>query len=179
MTNNNHPNRNRANHGPYAIVYTRYYNGPSARRDLVTDEWCEAAIFEDREDAVECVDELQSERYYLANNEYQRPRYRIYPVASLPDYMRSQFPDNIVARSCWAGKLNAICGTLRKTDMFTRHEIDQVRNVLMQEDSDKALSGISAHVFCARLASALSIILDRHGHVELAVKMRLAMPAVA
>ena len=71
----------------YVIVRTRYFYGPSETRDVLADWRDKPLTFDSRKAAKAYIADLDSETYYLAHNEYQRPLYRTYALDRLPRYL--------------------------------------------------------------------------------------------
>lgn len=71
----------------YVIVRTRYFYGPTEARDVLADRHGKPLTFDSRKAAKSHIEDLDSETYYLAHNEYQRPLYRVYALDKLPSYL--------------------------------------------------------------------------------------------
>ena len=74
----------------YVIRRTRYYYGPTIKRDLVPDHTgTRAATYATRADARAAIDRLEDRQQLLATGEYSRPAYAVMRADRLPAYLRA------------------------------------------------------------------------------------------
>ncbi|MHB1641162.1 MAG: hypothetical protein ACYCS8_00700 [Acidithiobacillus sp.] len=66
-----------ASEGPFLILETQYYYGPTEHSRLVTDELGRPMEFDDLQAARDWIDQEESGPYRLANNEYAESSYRV------------------------------------------------------------------------------------------------------
>ncbi len=63
--------------GPFLILETHYYYGPTEHSHFVTDETGRAMEFDDLQTACVWIADEESGQYCLAHNEYAEPSYKI------------------------------------------------------------------------------------------------------
>lgn len=63
--------------GPFLILQTHYYYGPTEHSQFASDEFGSLMEFDDLQAARDWIVEVESGQYYLENNEYAEPSHKI------------------------------------------------------------------------------------------------------